>query len=648
MPAKRRTASTSTAATTTASTPGGEARPRGKPRGRRRDRDCVTCKTRGLKCDLNRPQCLPCVQAGLSCGGYPMRVVWLDQRRSSASTSAKASKKARTAAPSASTSPRSPPLPSSASPTFTLTSTACSSSPPAVIPVSPASSTMSSTMTLSSVMSSNTMPISTMATAATASTTPPGPYPLIEKPWCETDQNSLIKRLAALCNHILTAETHSTATTADEYAMTYNADPAGVPNPSHSTYSAYYAAHPDSMAPTTTTTAHHISAARKNQYLSLPETTGLLSDLCVFIQARLEGRSMAPRQQPPDSLEMVKHRLAALAHVNRAIAAANPFAFLGIATFAVFEVCDDATFGEWQRHLYGARHLLDYHRCQTLADLQRLAAMVPGLMDILARLVWFDVSGAVVHGAVDGPLLSDVDEVMGVDGGDNTMGIAAGPHSSRNAVASSTSATPASPGLIFDDWHRQVLLDDEFFATVGVPADACALYVDVAKARLDQRPVQACLRATEQLLRLATGPELTDWELSSNVNRCAAALATLRQAHRTQQAQRARQVPPDEEADESAEEELSWETTTAAAVDKLCAALAATPASSRFYIHLAVGAYVAGMQARTREQCAVIRQYWRNCNVCGISRYPGGLARCEEHWRRIGLLGDAEVETGAA
>ncbi|CAK7212717.1 hypothetical protein SBRCBS47491_001561 [Sporothrix bragantina] len=639
MPAKQKNAP----ASSSTSTPG-EVRPRGKPRGRRRDRDCVTCKTRGLKCDLNRPQCLPCVQAGLSCGGYPMRVVWLDQRRSSASTpastasgstplsSAKVSKPSRTAEATAprttSISPASPPT--STSPTFTLSSTACPSSPPSVFPVSPASSTMSSTMTLSSVVSSNntTMPSSTAL----------GSYPLIEKPWCETDQNSLIKRLAALCNHILTTETQTTATTGEEDANRH-ADQALLPHPSHSAYSAYssYPSHPESLAPTTTTTTQHTSSARKNQYLSLPETTGLLSDLCVFIQARLEGRSLAPRQQPPDSLEMVKHRLAALAHVNRAIAAANPFAFLGIATFAVFEVCDDTTFGEWQRHLYGARHLLDYHRCQTLGDLQRLAAMVPGLMDILARLVWFDVSGAVVHGAVDGPVMSSMDVEMNGD----ALDIAAASVSSVGTAAPS-STVPARPGLIFDDWHRQVLLDDEFFATVGVPADACALYVDVAKARLSRRPVQACLRATEQLLRLATGPELSDWELSSNVNRCAAALATLRQA------QRARQESPYDETDESAEEGLSWEMTTAAAVDKLCAALAATPASSRFYIHLAVGAYVAGMQARTREQCAVIRQYWRNCNVCGISRYPGGLARCEEHWRRIGLLDDAEVETSAA
>lgn len=451
---------------------------------------------------------------------------------------------------------------------------------------------------------------------------------LVEKPWCETDQNSLIKRLAALCNHILTTEAHTLATgTADENASTH---------PAHSQQASAvqaiipHAAALSSTTVATTTTAH---IPRTNQYLSLPETTSLLSDLCVFIQARLEGRSLTPRQQPPDSLEMVKHRLAALAHVNRAIAAANPFAFLGIATFAVFEVCDDTAFGEWQRHLYGARHLLDYHHCQTLADLHRLAAMVPGLMDILARLVWFDVSGAVVHGAVGGPVQAVTNEEASGDVFSLTV--------AAPAAAAAAPLTPARPGLIFDDWHRQVLLDDDFFATVGVPADACALYVDVAKGRLARRPVQACLRAAEQILRVASGPDLGDWDLSANVSRCAAALAALSQA------QEARKEMEDSDDDSAAEEDTIWESTTAAAVDKMCASLAATPASSRFYIHLAAGAYVGGMQARTRAHCAVIRQYWRNCNVCGISRYPGGLARCEEHWRRIGLLGEGETENEA-
>lgn len=67
---------------------------KGKPRGIRRDRDCQSCKSRGIKCDLNRPRCQPCVQSGLPCGGYPQRVVWatdaaLGPKRSRETTTAK-------------------------------------------------------------------------------------------------------------------------------------------------------------------------------------------------------------------------------------------------------------------------------------------------------------------------------------------------------------------------------------------------------------------------------------------------------------------------------------------------------------------------------------------------------------------------------
>lgn len=333
----------------------------------------------------------------------------------------------------------------------------------------------------------------------------------------------------------------------------------------------------------------------------------LLSDLCMFIQARLEGGDHLPaaasssssrsrHDGESESLDMVRHRLAALANLNRAIEAANPFAFLGIATFAVFEVCD-TTFGEWKCHLYGARYVLDYHRCQSMADVHRLSRFVPGLLDILARLVWFDISGTIVRGTI----------VRGADAAD-------------------------AAALIFDDWHRQ-LLDGPFFRTIGCPPDTCALYVDVAQARIAQDPVRSCLRVTEQVLKLqpvAEHQEHSGWDVCANVNRCAAALAVLAQV-------------PDADAVMLVD---SRETTMAAVAERLCDLLAATPSSSPFYIHMALGAYLAGMHARTADQCRTVRQYWLNCSLAGISRYPGGLARCEEHWRNVGLLAGPSTTEG--
>ncbi|KPI38822.1 uncharacterized protein AB675_5782 [Cyphellophora attinorum] len=64
--------------------PGKEGKTKGKPRGFRRDRDCLTCKERGVKCDLNRPSCGPCNSASIVCQGYVNRVKWVGGSTSSA------------------------------------------------------------------------------------------------------------------------------------------------------------------------------------------------------------------------------------------------------------------------------------------------------------------------------------------------------------------------------------------------------------------------------------------------------------------------------------------------------------------------------------------------------------------------------------
>lgn len=71
-----------------ASAKGKEGKVKGKPRGIRRDKDCLTCKARGTKCDLNRPECGPCQQDGLACEGYVNRVKWVGGTTSSAKAQA--------------------------------------------------------------------------------------------------------------------------------------------------------------------------------------------------------------------------------------------------------------------------------------------------------------------------------------------------------------------------------------------------------------------------------------------------------------------------------------------------------------------------------------------------------------------------------
>jgi hypothetical protein len=130
----------------------------------------------------------------------------------------------------------------------------------------------------------------------------------------------------------------------------------------------------------------------------------------------------------------------------------NPIALFGIATFAIFEVCC-GSFGKWTRHLQGARSLLDLH-CRNKPELDNLTQRIPGLGDVLAYLVWFDVTGALVR----------------------------------------------ESGLMFGDWHREILTA-VFFDSVGCPHDTFGLFVRLAKGDVGD-DLDLCALAMDQVLAL--------------------------------------------------------------------------------------------------------------------------------------------------
>jgi hypothetical protein len=224
------------------------------------------------------------------------------------------------------------------------------------------------------------------------------------------------------------------------------------------------------------------------RYLSA-EAVRLISKLHDLMKARIEGRSTLPTLPLRvggdvwDSIDTARHRLAALVGLNEALEAGNPFAFLGIAAFAVLEVCD-SPFGEWQRHLHGAKSLLDYH-CPDPPALAQLSHTVTGLTEIVARLVWWDTLGAIARG---------------------------------------------SKGLIFDDWHRQTL-DQRLFQVVGCAADTFDVFSRVAKGEVATDALSCCILAMEQLAKIDANESA--WALSANVNRCASAIAVLSQMEET-------------------------------------------------------------------------------------------------------------------
>ncbi|KAJ5614408.1 hypothetical protein N7528_008062 [Penicillium herquei] len=195
------------------------------------------------------------------------------------------------------------------------------------------------------------------------------------------------------------------------------------------------------------------------------EAVKLISRTLNFARSRLRGS---------DNKQSIQTHLGALTNLSRVIESGHPIALFGIATFAIFEVCC-GSFGRWHRHLQGARSLLDLH-CQNKAQLDQLAARIPGLGDILAYLVWFDVTGALVR---------------------------------------------KSP-LIFDDWHRRVL-EPSFFDSVGCPADTFELFVHLANQDVNIDALDLSARAMDQIMNLESGDK-TERGLTTVVYRCTGAI----------------------------------------------------------------------------------------------------------------------------
>jgi hypothetical protein len=308
----------------------------------------------------------------------------------------------------------------------------------------------------------------------------------------------------------------------------------------------------------------------------------LVSQVDEFLQARLKTGTAEPppARSPgaPDHDDFEVHRLATLASLNEVLETADPVAFLAIAVFAFFEVVSDGAFGEWQRHLRGARSLLDYH-CHTPDEFTALASRVPGLSEMLAYFNWWDVVGGVIRRLRRSP------------GG-------------------------RDEGLIFLEWHRG-LMDEDFFVAVGCPANTFQLFVssiDAEPGNLQERYVQAM----GQLLQL--GSDQTERGRCSDAWRCAAAIAVLTWD------------------DVSDSDGVARRAALTSAVDRICQIVTAAAPASRYYTHMATAVFLAAINASSPGHCGVVETYWRNCQTGEFPRYHGVRAQCEEIWKAKGII----------
>lgn len=289
-----------------------------------------------------------------------------------------------------------------------------------------------------------------------------------------------------------------------------------------------------------------------------------------------------------DENEYEFRRLETLSSLNEVLATADPIAFLAIAVFAFFEVVSENAFGEWQRHLRGARSLLDHH-CRNRDEFDSLSSRVPGLAEMIAYFTWWDVIGNVIR------------RLKGSQAGQED-------------------------GLIFLDWHRS-LMDDDFFATVGCPLKVFELFVSLVKSGQAGSPggepssTQAqggFVQAMGQLLQL--GMDTTPQGRVTDTWRCAAAIAVLTW---------------DNDGDPLAEDKRA---ALESAVGRICHTVALVPPSTRFYTHMAMGVFLGAINASTSEHCQALDSYWQNCQGGEFPRYSGARAQCQEIWRAKGII----------
>lgn len=296
--------------------------------------------------------------------------------------------------------------------------------------------------------------------------------------------------------------------------------------------------------------SHHYEEIKSNNSDLPDEAIQLISRTINFARSRLEGN---------DNKQSIQSHLVALSNLSKVIDSGHPIALFGIATFAIFEVCC-GSFGKWTRHLQGARSLLDLH-CRNKSELDNLTQRIPGLGDVLAYLVWFDVTGALVRDS----------------------------------------------GLMFDDWHREILTP-LFFESVGCPDDTFRLFVRLAKREVGTG-LDLCSLAMDQIL--AMDSDSSDRGLAVTVYRGAGSIVASSQAW--------------EKHDKRS---TISSNTISSMVDRVCGAISRLPTSSRYYVHIATPAFLTGMNACTPAQREIIRGYWRNCQSCEFPRYPDAEEQC--------------------
>lgn len=316
---------------------------KGKPRGLRRDRDCYTCRERNVKCDLNRPACTPCLDANLTCAGYPPRLVWStekNQRSFSSSTRASVSP----------THGQFPALVKQASRDVLRRATSTPQLPKhdekqgqehSQIPES-----------------------SKWAEGPTRESARIAPYPDLPPPEIEIKKEEL-----------------SPPPSPSKKMKEYNNFQWGI----KAILEAQKYCHEELE-----------NATIFKQDISIIERkVKVLDTVWKYVQSYLDSKNS--RQVGSVSFELwsLQLKASAIEDLKQFINQGLLEAVFATLAFAYFDV-SQGSFGIWHQHIQGARSLLDLH-CSNKEQLQIACKKLPGLRDALTLLAWYDMASVVAN-----------------------------------------------------------------------------------------------------------------------------------------------------------------------------------------------------------------------------------------------------------
>jgi hypothetical protein len=270
--------------------------------------------------------------------------------------------------------------------------------------------------------------------------------------------------------------------------------------------------------------------------------------------------------------------LTALSALSRMVQAGHIYAIFGITTFAFLDV-REGPFGDWGRHLRGARALLDTHCCN-LAQFIRVCDSTPGLRQAVSLLNWYDVMGSVVH---------------------------------------------QDQQLIFDAFHREYM-DDSLFEHTGCERETFQLYMDVVRRRESTAAAafdmeKSCHLNLLQLLNLHPHPHPQHDDqhsthqqslLLKDVWRLGAVLCSVVQSPSSSECLRI----------------------VTMVLDRVSTIVSAIRQDNEAYIHLALTVYLMGVYGTTNHHQAEVKRYWSFFNSRKVPGYPHAQELCDRERKR--------------